>query len=79
MLTSRCMLLRSSLARGFARAARKSAATTFKEKYDKKIKVQLKSDTRFIEEEDRLDPNDPEIDNKMISFMHLKTQMLPEK
>lgn len=79
MLVSRCSLFRLALGRSFARVAKKATGESFREKRDKKIKVQLKSDVRFVEEDERLDPNDPNIDEKTLSYMHLKPQMLPEK
>jgi hypothetical protein len=79
MLATLCTKARGCLTRHFARTFKKPTTATFKEKFDKRIKIVPETETRNLSEEERLDPNSPEMDDKTLSFMHLKTQLLPEK
>lgn len=59
--------------------AKQAAKPSFKEKIENRFKVTPQTDKRLLEEDDRLRPDDPEISEKTLAKMHLKTQIMPEK
>lgn len=65
------------LKRQFARAVTKNRET-FKGALEKKVKVRSEKDNRLLSEEEREDPNDPDIDDKRLASLNLKTQIVPE-
>ena len=67
-----------ALLRWFSRATKPSKGS-FKEKIESRFKVTPQTDKRLLDEEDRLKPDDPELSEKTLAKMHLKTQIMPEK
>ncbi len=63
--------------RQFARPVVRNKGT-LKEVLEKKMKVKSDKDTRLPSDDLREDPNDPDIDDKRVASLHLKTQILPE-
>ncbi len=66
------------LVRSFARV-KVGPAPSFKDKLADKAKADKRPQEKVLLEEDRTDPNDPDITEKLLSLMHMRPQSLPEK